>query len=259
MIWLDQGGQQCDLALIPAPPTLGHCVEHFWVQNPVPQGMRRIVPDLNAHVIFWTTQGPRLHKANCHIVGARSTFFDLNTVGRGLTIGARLRPGVLPELLHDTAAQLTDRTVPLEDIAGRSAAWLLERMVEAEPREAVEHLAEFLTARLASLTAPATGLLERVTSVFELAQTLHRNRRTAYNRSTEVVGLAPKRALRIHRLHKALFELNKGRSLADAAGIAAYSDQAHFSREAVRLLGESPGVWRRRRNCSFVQDTHRSR
>jgi AraC-like DNA-binding protein len=102
-------------------------------------------------------------------------------------------------------------------------------------------------------------MLDGLTSVRELAQVLQRSRRGAYNRVTEVVGLPPKLALRIHRLHKALFELNKGRSLADAAAIAAYSDQAHFSREAVRLLGESPGVWRRRADCSFVQDSHRPR
>jgi AraC-like DNA-binding protein len=51
-----------------------------------------------------------------------------------------------------------------------------------------------------------------------------------------------------------LFELNRGRSHADAAASAGYSDQSHFSRETVRLLGESSGVWQRRRNCSFVQD-----
>jgi AraC-like DNA-binding protein len=259
MIWLDEGGQQSDLALIPAPPALRHFVEHFWVQKPVPQGVRRIVPDLNAHVICWTTQEPRGISANCHIVGARTTFFDLHAVGRGLTIGARLRPGVLPELVRDSAAQLTDRSAPLRDIAGRSGTRLLEQMVQSSPREAVEHLAQFLSARLASATAPRSDLLHGVTSVFELAQALHRSRRSAYNRLTELVGLAPKLALRIRRLHKALFELNKGRSLADAAAIAAYSDQAHFSRETVCLLGESPGVWRRRRNCSFVQDNNRSR
>jgi AraC-like DNA-binding protein len=256
MIRLDEGGQQSDYPLIAAPAPLRHVVEHFWVQHSGPNGVRRIVPDPNAHVIFWTRREPRGLVAKCQIVGARSTFFDAH-MARELTIGARLRPGVLPELVRDSAAQFTDRSAPLGDIAGRPGARLLEQMAEAPPREAVAYLAQFLSARLTSLTAPRSDLLDGVTSVFEMARALHRSRRSAYNRLTEAVGLAPKLALRIHRLHKALFELNQGRSLADAAATAAYSDQAHFSREAGRLLGEPPGVWQRRRHCSFVQDNQR--
>src|SRR5262245_30527363 len=128
MIWLDQGGQQSDLRLIPAPPALCHVVEHCWVQKSMPKGVRRIVPDLNAHLIFSTTHGSRGLVAACHIVGARSTFFDLNTADRGLTIGARLRPGVLPQLVRDSATKFTDQSVALEDIAGRSGVRLLEQM-----------------------------------------------------------------------------------------------------------------------------------
>ncbi len=253
MIWLDEGGQQSGHPLVPTPPPLRHVVEHFWVQEAAPNDVRRIVPDPNAYVIFSVARGPTGLTADCRIVGARSTFFDVDTAGRELTIGARLRPGVLPRLVRDSAAQFTDRSAPLGDIAGRSGARLLEQMAEAPPRAALAHLAQFLSARFACVTALPADLLEGVTSVFELAQTLRRSRRSAYNRLTEAVGLAPKLALRIHRLHKALFELNKERSLADAAATAAYSDQSHFSREAVRLLGEPPAVWRRR-HCSFVQD-----
>jgi AraC-like DNA-binding protein len=142
----------------------------------------------------------------------------------------------------------------LEDIAGRSGIQLLEQMVEAPPRDAVHRLAQFLSERVNSPTAAPADLLDGVTSVFELAQALHSDRKSAYNRLLRVLGLAPKLALRINRLHRALLLLNRGCSLADAAASAGYSDQAHFSRETVRLLGEPPGKWRHRRNCSFVQD-----
>jgi AraC-like DNA-binding protein len=254
VVRLDEGGWQSDLGLIAPPPELCHAVEHFWLQKPLPKDVWRIVPDISAHVIFSTTHGPGGLVAECRIVGARTTFFDLPAAGRTLTIGARLRPGVLHQLVRDSAVQFTDRSAPLEDIAGRSGARLVEQMVEAPPREAVECLAQFLSVRFASRIALPADLLDGVTSVFELAQALHRSRRTAYNRLAKAVGLAPKLALRILRLHRALFEWNRGRSRADAAASAGYSDQSHFSRETVLLLGESSGVWQRRRNCSFVQD-----
>jgi AraC-like DNA-binding protein len=253
MVRLDEGGWQRDLELIPAPAALGRAVEHFWIQKSLPKDVWRVVPDLSAYVIFSITSGPRGCLADCHVVGARSTFFDVPAAGRTLTIGVRLRPGILPQLLRDSAGQLTDRRARLEDIAGRCGARLLNQMSEASPRDAVHRLAQFLAERLDSPTAPAE-LFDGMTSVSDLAFLLQRSRRSAYNRLSRTIGLAPKRALRIHRLHKALLELNRGRSLAAAAARAGYCDQAHFSRDAAGLLGEPPGVWQRRRHCSFVQD-----
>jgi len=257
MVWLDEGGSQRGLGLIPAPPAMGHLVEHFWIQKSMPKEVWRIVPDLSAYVVFSTTDGPHELRADCHIVGPRSTFFDLDARGRRLSIGVRLRPGVLPLLIKDSAAKFTNRRVRLDDIAGSSATRLLERMVEVSPRNAVDRLAQFLFERLPSVTA--TLNLDGVTSVCQLAEALQRNRRSAYNRFSTTVGLAPKLALRIHRLHQALLRVNRGYSFADAAASAGYSDQAHFSRETTRLLGEPPSVWRRRGNCSFVQDGKWSR
>jgi AraC-like DNA-binding protein len=257
MIRLDEGGQQRDLALIPAPPALTHVVEHFWIQNPAPKGIRRIVPDLSAHLIFWTAAKRRGRYVDGIVVGPRSVFFDLDAVGRKLAIGVRLRPGILPALVRDSASQFTDRSLPLVDIVGRSGARLLQQLAELPPEMAVPRIGDWLAGRLISPAAPGPDLLDGVTSVFELASALQRSRRSAYSRFSDAVGLPPKLALRIHRLHKALFELNQGRSFADAAATAGYSDQAHFGRESVSLLGEPPGMWRRRRDCSFVQDTSR--
>jgi hypothetical protein len=75
-------------------------------RKPLPKDGWRIVPDISAHVIFSTTHGPGGLVAECRIVGARTTFFDLHAAGRTLTIGARLRPGVLHQLVRDSAAAI---------------------------------------------------------------------------------------------------------------------------------------------------------
>jgi AraC-like DNA-binding protein len=257
MVWLDEGGHQRDLRLVAAPPELSAVVEHFWIRDtPLPRNVWRIVPDLSAHVIFSITHSRKAALADCCVVGARGQFFDLDVTGRVLAIGARLRPGALPLLVRDSALHFTDRSISLADIYGPDGRWLIDRMVESPPSEALKHLTRFLTRRLGNRpTLFASDLLRSVTSVNGLADSLRITRRTAYKRISAAVGLPPKLMLRVHRLHGALSELNQGCSLADAAARVGYSDQAHFTREAAALLGEPPAAWRNRR-FPFVQDSN---
>ena len=247
MIWLDEGGQQRDLRLIVSPPPLRDVVEHFWIQETMPKHIWRIVPDVSGHVIFSITSRPSGVAADCCVVGARSEFFDLDVTGRTVTIGVRLRPGTLPLLVRDSAAQFTDRSIPFDQIFGGGGSSLVDLMAERAPLEAVKLLAQFLSQRFDFAAAPvASALLPGATSVTDLADAICASRRSIYNWLSATVGLSPKRALRIQRLHEALKYLNNSGSLADAAAGAGYSDQAHFTREAVSLLGEAPGAWRSR-------------
>jgi AraC-like DNA-binding protein len=173
--------------------------------------------------------------------------------GRLLTIGARLRPGVLPLLVRDSALHFTDRSISLEDVYGLDATLLIEQMVELSPREALKRLAQFLSKRSGTPAPLSGGVPHGITSVSGLAHSLNISRRSVHKRISSTVGLSPKLALRIHRMQGALYELNKGCSLADAAAGAGYSDQAHFTRETVSLLGEPPAAWRNR-GFPFVQD-----
>lgn len=255
VIWIDDGGRQRDLGLIVPPPALRDVVEHFWIQGLMPKPLWRVVPDLSAHVIFSITSTSRGLSASSVVVGARSRYCDINVAGRVLTIGARLRPGALPHLLRDSASQLTDRTVALDRIVGRAGLTLVEQMTEVRQDEALRVFAEFFNDRLDSATPSLPqNLIRGVTSVTDLARALSLSRRGAYDRLSTTVGLPPKLALRIHRLHRALFALNTGVSPSDAAATAAYCDQAHFTREATCLLGETPGAWVRR-GCSILQDS----
>lgn len=66
-------------------------------------------------------------------------------------------------------------------------------------------------------------------------------------RLTGEIGLAPKRILRIQRLHRSLALSQQGAcGWAQVASGSGFADQAHMVREFVDLLGESPTVWRQR-------------
>jgi AraC-like DNA-binding protein len=64
-----------------------------------------------------------------------------------------------------------------------------------------------------------------------------------YERSRKSVGLAPKRALRIARLHRALRLADGRQPWSAAAAAAGYADQAHLTRDMQALLGEGPTDW----------------
>jgi AraC-like DNA-binding protein len=247
MIWLDEGGRQRHARLIAPPPSLREVVDHFWTHQRLPRGAWRVVPDLSAYVIFYLAGS----LTDCRIVGARSTYCDIDVSRRDLTIGVRLRPGALPQLIRDSASQLSDRSESLESVIGSGGRRLTERLADAAPDDRLPLLTQFLSGQLRPcgqiwpFETHAVAYLERAWDV---------SRRAVYDRTLGAIGLAPKRALRIQRLHRALSALHSGATLADVALSAGYCDQSHLTRESVRLLGEPPGDWRRR-GCSIVQDS----
>lgn len=256
MVRLDEGGRQRGICLIAPPAALIESIEHLWLQPQLPKSVWRVVPDVSAHVIFSFRRAGTGSAAVGRVIGARTSSFDVDMTGRVRTIGARLRPGILPSL-RDDASQITDRSVPLEDIAGRAGLTLIERMADAGRDEALELFIRFLAERLSAATpALPPHVILHSTSVTGIARTLGISRRGVYDKLSASIGLSPKRALRIQRLHRALSVLNTGASPVDAAARAGYCDQAHFTREATSLLGEPPAAWRNR-GCSFLQDTAR--
>ena len=253
MIWLDEGGHDRDARLIAPPERLRDAVDHFWILGVRPRGLWRIVPDTSAHLIFSITKTIGGLSAHCHVVGARTTYYDAEVADRMVVIGARFRPGVLARLVRDDADRLTDRSVEIDSIFGNAGARLVEEMAGLRSDAAVGKLAAFLASSIRASEVRHAVQPVNATSVRELASAMGLSRRSVYDRFRSDIGLSPKRALRIRRLHRALAAMNRGLTLAQAAAESGYSDQAHFTREAVHLLGESPAVWRRR-GCSSVQD-----
>ncbi|WP_394834370.1 helix-turn-helix domain-containing protein [Pendulispora rubella] len=240
---LDQGGfGRWHTRVLPPPPDLADIVESSFVLRDelAPHGSSRIVPDPSAHLIVVRT---REGTARASVVGARSTFVDIDVSRRQLTLGVRLRPGVLADMMRERASSFTDRAFPLEDVMGRSGN-ALERAHDAEPEVVLDALLGLVRSKARAGRGNRTFIaMAQSSSVAAAAHALGMPLRTLHARALEVIGLSPKRVLRILRLYRALQTVRPSLGWAGVAAHAGFSDQPHLVREIQALLGETPRQW----------------
>jgi AraC-like DNA-binding protein len=250
MVLLDEAGLGRSATRIGTAGRLTTFVEHFWIHDgPHPRDRWRIVPDSNGYLIFSACNRPGSVETQLFVVGARSRYVDIDVAGRYLTVAARLRPGALAILTGVRASELMDRSVQLGELMGDSAGELLDRMSTATPVDAQGQMATFLSRQFSCADPDLLGLgrlLTRPSTVAALAAAIGLGKRSLYERSRDCVGLAPKRALRIARLHRALWLADARRAWSAVAAAAGYADQAHLTRDMQALLGEGPTDWARR-------------
>jgi AraC-like DNA-binding protein len=258
MVLLDHGGRAAGEVVIVAPPAdLSAIVEHFWIAHrPHLSAPRwRVVPDTSSHVIAMLTARARKREIRTVVVGARSRAADIDVSERVLTIGMRLRPGVLPILTNASAREFADRSVSMDDAFPTRALNDLELGADA-PAPWILHELIRLTRRLCHQRVVSTPLSKAVaaTTVAELARQLQTPTRSLRERAYREVGLSPKRMLRVLRLHDAL---HAGRRhhvpWSEIAYAAGYADQAHFTREVRALLGEPPSAWAARGSADLFK------
>jgi AraC-like DNA-binding protein len=165
------------------------------------------------------------------------------------------------------ASELAAKVVHLDQLRGRWAGELVERLAEAPgwpDRFAV------LDDVLGSMAAPA-GLPERAPAVAHaweavvegggtldvrsLADEVGWSRRHLTEQFRSEFGLGPKVLSRVARFQQARKLLQRGpASLADVAVACGYTDQAHMTKEWRRLAGAPPRAWLEAENLPFVQD-----
>ena len=166
-------------------------------------------------------------------------------------VGLRLRPGVAGAVLGMPASEVLDCRVPLPDLLGRAGSELAERLEGTKrPEEAFLLLEELVATRAAAagtdpLVLAATRRLGFPGSrVDELAEALGISERQLRRRFHRDVGYGPKtldRVLRFRRFVSRAREVAEGEE--DLAWLAAdlgYADQAHLTRDCVRLSGVPP-------------------
>jgi AraC-like DNA-binding protein len=228
----------------PPLPALAGLVSVTWVQH-VPPGaapyLHRSIPTGGAEIVC--RPGSSLS-----IVGP-STRPRVETLEPGGTVvGVRLRPGAAGALLGVPASELLDATLDGAELWGSAAEavtsvaaiqdLLLDRAgTEVEPlvAEAVRRLMPGRTTDLRPLWS-ALGVPER----------------TFRRRCRAAIGFGPKTLHRMLRfqgfLARVQYLLAQGRSpraagLARLAADGGYADQAHLTRECLRLTGVPPRVF----------------
>ena len=175
-------------------------------------------------------------------------------------VGIRLRPGVAGAAFGLPASELLNSRVPLDGLVGSPATALAERLSEAEDQEAMFLLLEASVASGAARGGPDPLVLAAArhlgfpgSRVDELADALGISDRQLRRRFHTAVGYGPKtldRILRFRRLVSQAQAVSDGEvDLARLAADLGYADQAHMSRDSVRLTGMPPArlaaIWTR--------------
>jgi AraC-like DNA-binding protein len=199
-----------------------------------------------AHDRLGTPLGPAL------IGGARAMYYAREvTLGSG-SVGAMLRPGAARSLLGAPADAFAHRHTELDDVWGRQAGSLRERLLDAdEPEAQLVALEDALAERVPTIRGmhPAVAdamsrlaIREPVHAVVERSGYSHRHFIRLFR---DEVGLTPAAVSRILRFQRALALVQREAvPWATIAATAGYSDQSHFNREFAAVTGMTPSRYR---------------
>jgi AraC-like DNA-binding protein len=233
-------------------PALADVVSTVWFQQvaaDAPAYVHRNLPHGGSEIICTIGAAPR-------VLGPL-TGPHVEVLAPGTTaVGMRLRPGAAGALLGAPPSELLDLTVPVDALWGRAGTALGDRVDAAtSPAEAIAALQRGMLARRLTGADPDPLVTEAVrllmpgpaTPVAALPRLLATSERNLRRRCQAAVGLGPKalhRTLRFQGfLARAQLAFASGRSpdgLAELAIRSGYADQAHLTRECVRLTGTTP-------------------
>jgi AraC-like DNA-binding protein len=194
-------------------------------------------------------------RATSFVAGLHETAVLTQNDGRSYGMQISLTPPGAYALLGVPMRELAGRIVALDDLSGRDAARLPERLAEIG---GWEERFQLLDATLASWAdrarRPSPGVVWAWTQlrrthgrvrIGALADELGWSRKRLAARFGEEVGLHPKAAARLIRFERAK-ELLEGDGTPGLAALAlecGYYDQAHLTNEVRRITGTTPAAF----------------
>jgi AraC-like DNA-binding protein len=226
-------------------PALAERVRTVWIQRTGPRPvLQRNLPTGGVELQCPIGATPRL-------VGPL-TRATIEVLPPGLTIvGARFWPGAASPLLGVPADELVDQLVPFDDVRNEASDLSAQLADVARPNAALQVLQLDLLRRQARMPPPDSLVAEAVrrlmpwrpTGIGLLTEDLAISESQLRRRFLAEVGIGPKTLQRTLRFqgYLALAQATRPGSLvADLAAEVGYADQAHLSRECVRLTGLTP-------------------
>ena len=230
-------------------------LDHFWIVEwdlgSQPPYVQRTLPYPCVHLVFDSTGASG-------IWGVPTGAFDYELKGAGKVCGLRFRPGAFRALLGRPVHTMTDQVLALSAVFPWDEAEARRTVLDTPDDAAMTAAATRLLAPLLPAPDPQVeriaAILRRaettpgLTQVEQLAQDAGMGVRSLQQLFSEYVGVSPKWAIRRFRLHEAADRLASGAApdLAALAQELGYFDQAHFSSDFRKLVGESPAQYRRR-------------
>jgi AraC-like DNA-binding protein len=250
---------------VPSAP-LSRFAELFWLyegyapaharERLLPMGTSELVINLLDDAFDVYSQDGRLvdRQPGAIISGPYSEFCVLDTSQQQSIIGVHFRPGGAFPFLGMPAAEIQDRQLSLDELWGRAASELRERLLAAPTPDAKFRLLEH--ALLARVSAPLERHPAIAFALREFTATPHRaisavtdqigmSARHFNTLFRNEVGLAPKLFSRIRRFHDVVHRVAMKADVdwADVAHDCGYFDQAHFINDFRAFSGLTPTAY----------------
>jgi AraC-like DNA-binding protein len=251
------------LASPPAP--LDQVAEHYWGftwdrNTAFPSSL---IPGYSINLTREQGSGRPGSEAPAVLTGVPTERFDVMLQGEGSVLGVKFHPGGFTALTGARAADLTDRTVDATEFLPQDVADAFVRAADAPPEQQVDAVTAALLPLLDPVTAiegapsasstryrQAREIFARtedpeVVSTAALAERTGLGVRTLQRLFDQWIGLPPTQVITRMRLQDAAAALDADPStlLADLAVRLGFYDQAHFTREFARFVGEPPAAY----------------
>ncbi|KAB2590480.1 helix-turn-helix transcriptional regulator [Streptomyces arboris] len=173
--------------------------------------------------------------------------------GEGVAcVEVSLAPRAVHALLGVSPRELDGSVTALDDLWGRPARRLHERLSDASTwQERLALTDAFLTRRAAGtppMSPEVAAAWDTIVArrgrirVADLAASFGWSRKRLWSRFTDQIGLTPKRAAMLVRFDHAARALCAGESAGDVALACGYADQPHLHRDVLALAGCTPGA-----------------
>jgi methylphosphotriester-DNA--protein-cysteine methyltransferase len=244
-------------AVIAPPPSLAPFVDRFWIYEgyTAPHARERVLPTGTVQIVF-ALRGGRPFSG---IAGPRETSLELDTSQPFSAIGIHFKPGGASAFLRIPLGELSNRQLPLQDLWGRDATQIADRLWEA--RSADERftilrcaLAERLRPRLdhrgaVDFAVQAIDRSRGARPVSDVVSAIGMSPRHFFDVFRQTVGLSPKAFARVRRFAAVLRRIDRAVDVdwAEIALSSGYFDQSHFNHDFRDFAGLTPSAYLERR------------
>ena len=256
------------LTHLPGPP-LNQFVELFWFYDGFPSRAHkkeRLMPDGSIELVINLNEDEtriydRHNLEKCDrlpgsvLCGPHSSFFVIDTAEQDSVMGIHFKPGGAFPFFKLPADELQNMHVSLEDLWGREAKLMRERILEAPtPKMKFQVLEESLLARTAKplerhrAVNHALALFRNIhtaPAMAEISEQIGISSRRFIQLFSNEVGLTPKVFSRVRRFQQVLRTVHSGVDFdwAEIAADCGYYDQAHFIHDFRAFSGINPTTY----------------
>jgi AraC-like DNA-binding protein len=184
--------------------------------------------------------------------GQLNRFMDVEATGKIGVFSIRFAPSGLRRFVNMNIDELTCNAIDVEDLWGKEGRMLEERIMTAPTAiSRMKIVEDFLSKRMTACETRLHAidycirnmvLSSEPTSIDRLAAEVNLSRRELERKFQNIVGLSPKRFLRITRFQQVLkyLEQNPSKSFTTTAYANGYFDQSHFIKDFKEFTGFSP-------------------